>query len=137
LRKSLADLKKLLDIKKVVDDKKVADDRQKDDLMGTNKKKKKEKKTETDSAGNTFDAVIADHAALIAKQKVDSKKVSDKQIASSVSAYRIDYTALSNNVSRWTHKFPQLQARVRGLEAWLDRHHVSMRKRDPRVVWAV
>jgi hypothetical protein len=136
--KRVADLKKLLDIKKVVDDKKVADDRQKDDLMGTNKKKKKEKKTETDSAGNTFDAVMADHAAaLIAKQKVDSKKVSDKQIASNISAYRIDYTALSNNVSRWTHKFPQLQARVRGLEAWLDRHHVSMRKRDPRVVWAV
>jgi hypothetical protein len=136
--KKVADLKKLLDIKKVVDDKKVADDRQKDDLMGTNKKKKKEKKTETDSADNTFDAVMADHAAaLIAKQKVDSKKVSDKQIASNISAYRIDYTALSNNVSRWTHKFPQLQARVRGLEAWLDRYHVSMRKRDPRVVWAV
>jgi hypothetical protein len=136
--KRVTDLKKLLDIKKVVDDKKVADDRQKDDLIGTNKKRKKEKKTETDSAGNTFDAVMADHAAaLIAKQKVDSKKVSDKQIASNISAYRIDYTALSNNVSRWTHKFPQLQARVRGLEAWLDRHHVSMRKRDLRVVWAV
>ena len=136
--KRVTDLKKLLDIKKVVDDKKVADDRQKDDLIGTNKKKKKEKKTETDSAGNTFDAVMADHAAaLIAKQKVDSKKVSDRQIAGNISAYRIDYTALSNNVSRWTHKFPQLQARVRGLEAWLDRHHVSMRKRDPRVVWAV
>lgn len=63
----VADLKKLLDIKKVVDDKKVADDRQKDDLMGTNKEKKKEKKTETDSAGNTLDAVMADHAALIVK----------------------------------------------------------------------
>jgi hypothetical protein len=58
-------------------------------------------------------------------------------VASKIPVPMTDYAALSKPVSRWTRKFPQLQARVAGLEAWLERHHVSMRSQDPRVVWVV